>query len=166
MRRALADTKIANSSEQQNTVVQPIQQTVQEVQPIQQTVQNTVPIQETQPVQQVQSVQQNVPVQEVPVQQPQIVQEPAPTQPVQQGSTQISTKPTQNTSDSFSMNSFIPDKKEDKIKYKIPDRNTTAPSTYESPLNSIIDNVNGVKKEDSSKGPGLNDLLSKIKNNS
>ena len=176
LKKALAVTKIANGIEDTNTTVQqvqntvpvqnntPVQQNVQPVTPVQQTVQNNT----TQgvPTQQVtQTVQNTVPVQEnvQPVQ-----STTATNTPVFQNtaSVQNNIQPTQknNLNDSLSMNSIIPDKKEDAIKYNIPDINTSAPSTYKSPLNSIIDNVNGNKKDDvPSTGMGLNDLLNKIK---
>lgn len=175
LKKALAVTKIANGSDEHDTGVQsiqntvpvqnntPVQQNVQPVTPVQQTVQNNTT--QSIPVQQVtQPVQDTVPVQEnaQPVQ-----STTATNTPVFQNTASVKNdvQPEKNNlNDSLSMNSIIPDKKEDTIKYNIPDINTSAPSTYKSPLNSIIDNVNGNKKDDvPSTGMGLNDLLNKIK---
>ena len=176
LKKALAVTKIANGIEDTNATVQqvqntvpiqnntPVQQNAQTVTPIQQTVQNNT-TQSVPTEQAVQPVQNTVPVQETvqPVQ-----DTPASSAPISQNtaSVQNDAQPAQKSisNDSLSMNSIIPDKKEDTIKYNIPDINTSAPSTYKSPLNSIIDNVNGNKKNDTpSDGMGLNDLLNKIK---
>ena len=177
LKKALAVTKIANGSEEHNT--EPVN-TIQssDTSNVQNNiVKNTSVEAPSAPINNQQSVnvetspiQSVSPVETPVVQQSENVTNVKPEEVVSQNTVQPSNTVSQQnttvessneTKDPFSMNSIIDEKKETNVSYN-------PQSSYKSPLNNIINNINGnteKNKDDdnSSKGLGLNDLLNKIK---
>ena len=177
LKKALAVTKIANGSEEHNTEpVNTIQHSntanVQDS-----IVKNTSVEVPSTPINNQQSVnvdtspiQSFSPVETPVVQQSENVTNVKPEEVVSQNTVQPSNTVSQQDTvvsssnevkDPFSMNSIIDEKKETNVSY-------SPQSSYKSPLNNIINNINGTSEEsknddNSSKGMGLNDLLNKIK---
>lgn len=177
LKKALAVTKIANGSEEHNTepvnTIQPsnianvqdsiVKNTSVEVPstPInnQQSVNvDTSPVQSVSPVE-MPAVQQSENVTNVKPEEVVSQNTVQPSNTVSQQDTVVSSS--NEVKDPFSMNSIIGEKKETNVSY-------SPQSSYKSPLNNIINNINGTSEEsknndNSSKGMGLNDLLNKIK---
>lgn len=177
LKKALAVTKIANGSEEHNTehvnTIQP--SNISNVQD--NIVKNTSVEAPSTPINNQQSVnvdtspiQSASPVDTPAVQQSENVTNVKPEEVVSQNTVQPSNTVSQQDTvvsssnevkDPFSMNSIIDEKKETNVSY-------SPQSSYKSPLNNIINNINGTSEEpknddNSSKGMGLNDLLNKIK---
>ena len=170
LKRALDDTKIANNAEEHNViptpvnvqpVVKPVQPQVNEI-----PVQNTVANNQQAATSNINQVKSQV-TSETPVQ-PQVKEQPTSSveTPVQKTVSSVhpnatnTEKTVSSDKDPFSMNSIMNEKK---------DISSDHESSYKSPLNNIINNVNGTSEEpkkENTSGMGLNDLLSKIKNNS
>lgn len=182
LKKALAVTKIANGSEEHvsdsiNTIQPSDMANVKTVNAQSNVVQNTINETPSTPI----NNQQNVNVETSPIQSVSPVEKPVvqqsenvtnvkheevvsqntvyPSNTVSQQSTVASSS--NEVKDPFSMNSIIGEKKETNVSY-------SPQSSYKSPLNNIINNINGTSEEsknndNSSKGMGLNDLLNKIK---